>query len=197
MSELGDLLLAVHGRLARAGIPHAIGGAIALGYCTLEPRGTRDLDVNVFVGPERAREVFAALPEDIELTAADLERIERDGQVRVRAGATPIDLFLSVLPFHDRVEAHVRQVPFEGHTIPVLDCTGVAVFKAMFARPQDWVDIEAMVQARSLDVEEAVRWVREMVGDDVRVEHLRGLAGDRAPHGLVPPLRPPARGAPG
>ena len=32
-------------------------------YCTLDPRGTRDLDFNVFVEPERAREVLAALPE--------------------------------------------------------------------------------------------------------------------------------------
>jgi len=40
MSELGDQLLAVHDGLDAAGIPHAIGGAIALGYCVLEPRGT-------------------------------------------------------------------------------------------------------------------------------------------------------------
>ncbi len=38
--------------------------------------------------------------------------------MRLRWGITPVDLFLSVLPFHDRVEAHVRLVPFEGHTIP-------------------------------------------------------------------------------
>ncbi len=42
MSQLGDRCSAVHDGLARAEIPHAIGGAIALGYCTLEPeaRGT-------------------------------------------------------------------------------------------------------------------------------------------------------------
>ena len=51
MSALGDQLLAVHDGLDAAGIPHAIGGAIALGYCVLEPRGTRDVDVNVFVAP--------------------------------------------------------------------------------------------------------------------------------------------------
>ncbi len=168
MSELGDQLLAVHDCLVAAGIPHAIGGAIALGYCTLEPRGTRDVDVNVFVSPERAREVFAAMPEGVELSGAQLEQAERDGQVRLRWGLTPVDLFLSVLPFHDRVEAHVRHVPFEGHTIPVLDCTALAVFKAMFARPRDWVDIEAMVEARSIDLEEALRWVVEMVGPEAR-----------------------------
>jgi hypothetical protein len=166
VSELGDQLGAIHDGLDAAGIPHAIGGAIALGYCTLEPRGTRDLDVNVFVGPERARDVFAALPDGVERSAVRLEQAERDGQVRLRWGITPVDLFLSVLPFHDHVEAHVREVPFEGHTIPVLSCTGLAVFKAMFDRPRDWVDIEAMVEARSLDLDEAIRWVHEIAGAD-------------------------------
>jgi hypothetical protein len=175
MSELGDQLIAIHDALDRVGIRHAIGGAIALGYCTLEPRGTRDVDINVFVGPERAREVFAALPQGVEFSGADLEQIERDGQVRLRWGITPVDLFLSVLPFHDHVEAHVRSVPFEGRTIPVLGCTGLAVFKAMFDRPRDWVDIEAMVEARSLDLDEAKRWVLEMVGDDERAAKLDAL----------------------
>ena len=172
MSELGDQLIAVHDGLQAAGIPHAIGGAIALGYCVLEPRGTRDVDVNVFVGPERAREVFAAMPDGVEFSGAQLERAERDGQVRLRWGITPVDVFLSVLPFHDRVESHVRHVPFEGRTIPVLDCTGLAVFKAMFDRTKDWADIEAMVEARVLDVDEALRWLSEMTGPRSR-EHER------------------------
>ncbi len=166
MSELGDRLLAVHDGLEAAGIQHAIGGAIALGYCILEPRGTRDVDVNVFVGPERAREVFAAMPQDVEISGAQLEKAERDGQVRLFWGITPVDLFLSVLPFHDWAEAHVRRVPFEGRTIPVLDCTGLAVFKAMFSRTKDWADIEAMAEARTLDFDEALRWLAEMAGPE-------------------------------
>ena len=159
MSKLGELLFAVHDSLERASIPHAVGGAIALGYCTLDPRGTRDLDFNVFVGPERAREVFAALPEGIEVSGDRLERLERDGQVRLRSGITPVDLFLNVLPFHDHVAEHVRQVPFEGRTIPVLGCTALVVFKAMFDRTQDWADIEAMVEAQSFDPDEARHWI--------------------------------------
>jgi hypothetical protein len=166
MSELGDQMLAIHEALDAARIPHAIGGAIALGYCTLEPRGTRDVDVNIFTGPERAREVFAVLPEGVEFSGVNLEQAERDGQVRLRWETTPIDLFLSVLPFHDHVAQHVRIVPFEGRTIPVLSCTGLTVFKAMFDRPRDWVDIEAMIEARAIDLDEAIRWVGEMAGAD-------------------------------
>jgi hypothetical protein len=166
VSELGDRLLAVHDALDRAGIPHAIGGAIALGYCTLEPRGTRDLDVNVFVGPDRVKDVFAALPEGVAISGLGLEQAERDGQVRLWWEQTPIDLFFSVLPFHDQVAAAVRQVSFEDRSIPVLDCTALAVFKAMFDRTRDWADIEAMVEARALDLKEASRWVSEMAGPE-------------------------------
>lgn len=166
MSELGERLLAVHDALDRAQIPHAVGGAIALGYCTLEPRGTRDLDVNVFVGRDRVKDVFAALPEPVAISGLSLEQAERDGQVRLWWEQTPIDLFFSVLPFHDQVAAGVRQVSFEDRTIPVVGCTALAVFKAMFDRPRDWADIEAMVEARALDLGEAQRWVSEMAGPD-------------------------------
>jgi hypothetical protein len=190
MSDLSELLFAVHDALERAGIPHAVGGAIALAYCTLDPRGTRDLDVNVFVGPERAREVFAALPEGIEVSGERLEQLERDGQVRLRSGITPVDLFLNVLPFHRHVEEHVRQVPFEERTIPILSCTALAVFKAMFDRTQDWADIEAMVEAQSFDLEEASHWIREMVGDDRRIDQLTAAQARRRSQGEPRPLRP-------
>lgn len=189
MIGVADRMLAVHDALREAGFPHAIGGAIALGYCTLEARGTQDVDVNVFVDPSRTREVLAALPEGVRVRGQDVEKAERDGQVRLLWDATPIDLFFSVLPFHDEVERNVRQVSFGDRTIPVLDCTGLAVFKAMFGRSRDWVDIEAMVEARSFDVEEATRWIRELVGDDPRIEKLAELRENRRSQAEPPPLR--------
>jgi hypothetical protein len=192
---LADRMLAVHDALRAAGLPHAIGGAIALGYCTLEARATQDVDINVFVAPSRTREVLAALPDGVRVTARDLQVAERDGQVRLLWDATPIDVFFSVLPFHDEVERNIRHVSFGDRTIPVLDCTGLAVFKAMFARPRDWVDIEAMVEARSLDVDEAMRWVREMVGDDSRVERLAELGALRRSGAEPVPLAPKPKDA--
>jgi hypothetical protein len=189
---LSDRVLAVHDALRAAGFPHAIGGAIALGYCTLEARGTQDIDVNVFVSPSRTRDVFAVLPEGVKVTGRDLEVAQRDGQVRLMWDATPIDLFFSVLPFHDEVQRNIRHVSFGERTIPVVDCTSLAVFKTMFARPRDWVDIEAMVEARSLDVDEAIRWVREMAGDEERVRKLTALRVDRRSQAEPPPLRPAA-----
>ncbi|HEY4428768.1 MAG TPA: hypothetical protein VGN08_11230 [Solirubrobacteraceae bacterium] len=194
MIGVADRVLAVHDALRAARLPHAIGGAIALGYCTLEARGTQDVDINVFVSPSRSREVLAALPDGVRVSARDLELAERDGQVRVLWDGTPIDVFFSVLPFHDEVERNIRHVSFGDRTIPVLDCTGLAVFKAMFARPRDWVDIEAMIEARSLDVDDAMRWVGEMAGDDTRVERLAELRELRGSQAEPPPLRTKPRG---
>jgi hypothetical protein len=168
MTGLADRIDALHGALGAAGLPHAIGGAIALGYCVLEARATQDVDVNVFVEPSRTREVFAALPQGVTFSGRDLEIGERDGQVRLRWEQTPIDLFFNMLPFHDYVAGSIRHVPFGDRTIPVIGCTALAVFKAMFDRPRDWVDIEAMVEARALDLDEAIKWVSEMVGADDR-----------------------------
>ncbi|HEX5225411.1 MAG TPA: hypothetical protein VFW29_09800 [Solirubrobacteraceae bacterium] len=175
MTGLVEKMLAVHDALDAGTFPHAIGGALALGYCVLEARATQDVDVNVFVEPWRTREVFDVLPREIETGGRALERAERDGQVRLLWEQTPIDLFFSVLPFHDDVERNVRRVSFGDRTIPVLSCTALAVFKAMFARPRDWVDIEAMVEARALDLDEAKRWVIEMVGEDRRAAKLEEL----------------------
>jgi hypothetical protein len=177
MSLLADRLLAVHDALTRGRMPHAFGGAIALAYCTEEPRGTRDLDVNVFVEPARAREVFEALPSAVTWTSPDVTRAERDGQVRVWWDDTPIDLFLDVHNFHRHAAGGVRLVPFEGTSIPVLGCTALGVLKALFNRTKDWADIEEMAQMNSVDISEAVSWLEGMVGrEDPIVNRMATLA---------------------
>jgi hypothetical protein len=164
MSVLAKRLLDVHDALTKADLPHAFGGAIALAYCTAEPRGTRDLDVNVFVQPSRAAEVLQALPDGTEVSTVDVRAAARDGQVRVWWDDTPIDLFLDVHQFHAEAAASVRHVPFSGHDIPVLGCTALVVFKALLDRTKDWADIEAMAEAGSADISQAGAWVAGIVG---------------------------------
>jgi len=178
MSLLAQRLLDVHDALTRAKLPHAFGGAIALAYCTQEPRGTRDLDVNVFVDPTRASEVLAALPDGVAVTDADIQAATREGQVRVWWEDTPVDLFLNLHRFHDEVAAGARLVPFEDRTIPVLGCTALAVFKALFDRTKDWADIEEMTAAGALDLARAEAWLEQLVGaDSPVVRRLASLAG--------------------
>jgi hypothetical protein len=178
MSLLAEHLLAVHDALTEAGLPHAIGGAIALGYCTVEPRGTRDLDVNVFVSQSRFREVVEALPEGVSVTPSDIALAEREGQVRLFWDDIPIDIFLNNVPFHKEVQKSVREVEFMGRTIPVIGCVSLAVFKAMFDRTQDWADIEAMLAKGSIDLDEVIQWIDEMAGaQSPRVRRLEQLRG--------------------
>jgi hypothetical protein len=166
MSLLGRRLLAVHDSLGAAGMPHAFGGAIALAYCTQEPRGTRDLDVNVFVDPTRAGEALAALPAEVTVEDAEVAAAARDGQVRVWWEDTPVDVFLDVHQFHAEVAEDIRSVPFEGRTIPVLDCTALAVFKALFDRTKDWADIEEIAAAGALEGPRALAWLERILGAD-------------------------------
>ena len=85
MSNLAERLVAVHDSLTAAKVPHAFGGAIALAYCTEEPRGTRDIDVNLFVGAATAPGVLAELPEGVTIRPVEVHAAERDGQEIGRA----------------------------------------------------------------------------------------------------------------
>jgi len=178
VSVLADRLLAVHAALDAAAVPHAFGGAIALAYCTAEPRGTRDVDVNVFVGPDRAAVVLAALPAPVATDARDVAAARRDGQVRVWWEDTPIDVFFDVHEFHDAAASGVRNVPFAGVTIPVLGCVALAVFKVVFNRTRDWADVEAMLEVDAFDRSTVVGWVVRLFGPgDQRTTRLLALTG--------------------
>ena len=55
-----ELAVEVSECLASAGIQHAVGGAIALGFHA-EPRGTLDVDMNVFVAADAPEAALQAL----------------------------------------------------------------------------------------------------------------------------------------
>ncbi len=166
MSLLARRLLEIDDALSAAGLEHAFGGAIALAFCTEEPRGTRDLDVNVFVAPELAGEVLAALPAGLTRGPRELELIRREGQARLWWQDTPVDLFLSVHAFHEDVARGVRRVRFAGRSIPVLGCRELAVFKALIGRTKDWADIEAMLERGSLAAADASVALERIVGPE-------------------------------
>ncbi|MGZ4682867.1 MAG: hypothetical protein ACXWA3_17075 [Acidimicrobiales bacterium] len=174
MTSLADKIVAIERSLTAARVPHAFGGALALAFHVQEPRGTRDIDVNLFCPEVEARAAFGALPDGVRWTDADLERVAEVGQVRLFWDDTPVDVFFSTHAFHDRVAAGVAWVPFAEGTIPILDAASLAVFKAFFDRTKDWADIEAMVDAGTLDGHDALGWLVDLLGgDDQRVERLR------------------------
>jgi hypothetical protein len=174
--SLPQKVIAIVGALKEVRIPHAVGGALALAYYA-EPRATIDVDVNVFVPTGRWPDVREALaPLGIDVTV-DEKELERDGQVRLWWDRNPVDLFFSYDPFHDEMRRAARRAPFAEATIPILAPEHLAVCKAIFDRPKDWLDIEQMLVATSpLDLDEIEGWLRQMVGEgDPRLERLREL----------------------
>lgn len=170
MSSLAHQLLELHRRLESAGVPHALGGAIALAFHTAEPRATIDIDVNVFVPVSQADHVLGAIDGLVSASAAQRRALERDGQVRLFWDDTPIDLFFATVPFHTAAAARVEQVSFEGATIPILSATDLAVCKVVFGRDKDWADLRAMAEAGTVDLDELRRWVADILGRDSPAE---------------------------
>ena len=169
-------MLEIHRHLQQARIEHAFGGALALAWCTQQARGTIDLDVNVFVGPDRTDEALAGLPVAVVATDDDRAALARDGQVRLWWDSTPIDVFLNTTEFHDGLATRVRWEPFAGVDLPFLACEDLAIFKAFFNRTKDWADLEAMHEAGTLDVATVAGVLTTFLGgDDDRISRLLSL----------------------
>jgi len=172
-------IVALHQALSAADIAHAFGGALALAFCTEEPRATQDIDVNVFLGADEIDVLVNALPAGVATAAANRRELKRDGQSRLRWGETPVDIFLSNHPFHDHVEANRRHVPFAGvERLPVLACADLAVFKTFFARPKDGVDLATMAAAGAIDLDALEESVRGLLGSDERADFLTRVRSD-------------------
>jgi len=178
MSELVEKLFSIHDALTEAGIAHAFGGAVALAYCVEEPRGTRDLDVNIFVDASEAEAVLAKLPRGVRVRKKDVAQVKRDGQARLLWDGTPIDVFLNNIPLHDAVASSVVWVKLENRDVPMLDCASLAIFKAFFDRTKDWADLEAIAGAAPGDIEDAAATIADLVGEaDPAVKRLKDLVG--------------------
>src|SRR6185312_3030370 len=171
-------------------IPYAVGGAIALFYWG-EPRGTVDIDINIFLPQKEVDRVLDALPELGLTTSLESERraILSTGQTRIDFDGTLVDLFFSNVDFHDSSAKRVKRVPFEGGEINVLSAEDIVVYKAMFNRRKDWADIEQVLymQAGRFDIAYARDWIARMAGDaDARVAEFDKLAREVAGWGEAP-----------
>lgn len=177
----------VHRRLERAGIPHAIGGALALAYHVSQARATNDIDLNVSANPKQPARVFELLPADVPWGAADVAAVRRDGQVRLLwpvpdgGPAIPLDLFFPQHALHQAIDARAELVPMLDASVPILSATDLLVFKALFDRRKDWADIEELLRFGKPDVDEARRWLVKIIGaEDRRLTTLAEIADEVA-----------------
>ncbi|HWJ98939.1 MAG TPA: hypothetical protein VNQ33_12320 [Acidimicrobiales bacterium] len=176
MTGLGSKVVGLHLALDGATIPHAFGGALALAFCTLRPRGTSDIDLNVFLSVAERDRFLTSLPREVTPTEEQRMLLERDGQARLFWDRTPIDVFLDTTHFHRGARLRIQWQEFGGHLMPFLGCSDLAVFKAFFDRTKDWADLEEMIAAGSLDRERVLgALVLYLGGSDPRIERLRTL----------------------
>ena len=170
---LAERVVALHESLEHAGVPHAFGGAIALAYATLNPRGTNDIDCNLFVPATDPAPALEVLPGGIRRPRGVESQITRDGQVRLWWDETPVDLFFDYAPIHEQAAEHSRRVPFGGVELPVLGPVELLVFKVMFDRTQDWADVEAVIAAGEVDVDDVRAGLDQLLDpDDPRLARL-------------------------
>ena len=152
-----ELIVSVHEHLDQGGIAHAFGGALALGYVA-EPRGTVDIDVNVFVPTARLDEVTAALAPAGFRPPHDVAAGPPAAGIRFTHASEPfpLDVFPSLDERYTDVEHRVVHQPFGrgDDVLPFLSAEDLCVFKLASNRPRDWVDLAAIARARpDLDVD--------------------------------------------
>lgn len=143
-----EKIVALRDALERHRIPYAFGGAIALFYYR-DPRSTIDIDINIFLPPERNGDVVEVFQSLYPLDAAQVAAtVEATGQTRSTWDSTFVDLFFADTEFHTAMSQHVRRQPFLDSEINVLSAEDLLVCKLLFDRPKDWLDIEAVVAAQ-------------------------------------------------
>lgn len=158
-SDALEMALPIAAELDRRGIPYAIGGALALGMWS-DPRGTKDVDLNVFVTDGM---FIGTLPNGMRL-----------------------DVFTPSIDFSWEAERTRVRLPSRAQDAAFLSAEAIAIFKLLFFRLRDRGDLQVLVGAwPALDRAYVRRNLVEMFGeDDERVRFWdETVASQRLPEG--------------
>jgi len=151
-----DCLVDVDDALDALGVAHAFGGTIALAYYA-DPRGTNDVDVNVATRFDQAGVVLDALAATGFSVEGDPTTLLPAAGIRCTRGRDLVALFFRFDPNHerllDRALAAAIEVGDQDRQIRILSPNDLAIIKMAFNRGNDWVDLGAMLAAKtSLDL---------------------------------------------
>ena len=111
---------------------------------------------------ERWREVrdaLASLGVDLDV---DEGKVEAEAQVKLAWEENPLHLFFSQDALHEEMMRKVRDVSFEGTTIPLVSPEHLVIRKTILGRLKDHQDIERILNATSVDQAEVEGWVRRL-----------------------------------
>ncbi|HJP03338.1 MAG TPA: nucleotidyl transferase AbiEii/AbiGii toxin family protein [Planctomycetota bacterium] len=158
--------------LEEARIPYALGGALALGYHA-PPRGTRDIDLNVFLLAQDSKPAFEVLRDagvELDPTAAAKRAGDR-GDAVGQVDGIRVDVFVNSIPLHEDASRRLIRVDFGGAPVWILSAEDLAFLKLMFNRPKDLLDVQQMCFTLGEDFDHAYlrRQLEAHLGDDHRL----------------------------
>ena len=169
--RLGSLVHAIEAlvdTLEGSSLEYAFGGAIALSAWA-EPRATTDIDLNLWFDEDQlanALDVLALAGAVVDGNAAR-GQIESRGMFVGRIQGYRLDVFVPSISFYDEALARRRRVRLLDRETWVLSPECLAVFKLLFFRAKDLVDLERLVlfQPDELDRAFVRNSVAEMMGE--------------------------------
>jgi len=139
---------------------YALGGAIALGYWGA-PRGTVDVDLTVYLPPDKTSDCVWLL-QDIgcEFSATEaLDSLREHGFCRATYGGMRVDVFLPIAPFYEAARVRRKRVELARQPAMIWDAESLAVFKMMFFRRKDLADVEQILRTQGPQFDRV--WVRD------------------------------------
>jgi hypothetical protein len=180
-----ELGLAIARALGAYAVPYALGGALAYALYG-NPRSTVDVDVNVFLEPKDLAPAFSAfrsLGIAVDEAKATAEAAA-EGLFILWFEGIRIDVFTASMAFsweamRTRVAHHL-----DGDQVWFLSAEALAVFKLLFFRSKDLVDLERLVgvSGRSMDLQFVRTQVARMMGEtDPRVGEWDRICRDYLP----------------
>jgi hypothetical protein len=161
---------------------YAFGGAIALGYWGL-PRGTMDVDLTIFLSPDQPEECVRLLEEiGCQVPVANaIALLKEHGLCRASYAGLRVDVFTPTIPFYQLAKNRRRRVPLKTGHIMIWDAETLAVFKMMFFRDKDLVDLKKILSHQKATFDHD--WVRAQLIDvygqrDTRILRWDELVGE-------------------
>jgi hypothetical protein len=191
LTDLVAAALSLSDALERAGIPYALGGALALNFWS-DPRGTRDIDLNVFLPADDSAEAFEVLRRaGVQLDVVEsVARAHERGDAIGWLGPIRVDVFVNSLPLHDSAARRRCRVTLSGQPIWILSAEDLSVLKLLFFRGKDIEDSKRMIALQGKDFDSnyaRTQLVAHVGADDARVAEFDRIVAVLA----RPPRSPP------
>jgi hypothetical protein len=159
-NDVVDVAKQLARRLEAEGHDYALGGAIALGYWG-RPRGTLDVDVTIYLSPDKPSECVRVLQQlgcDLVATKAH-HSVAEYGFCQVEYAGFRVDVFLPTIPFYEAARTRRKEVKMEDQSVYIWDAETLCVFKMMFFRDKDSTDLKQILRVQGSNFNRD--WVRD------------------------------------